>query len=424
MRKRGWASVLAGLLVAALAAPAAGQTPGMRRVEFDEAVRLAVERNPTVASAAEAIARAEAVVQQARALTLPSVSAGVNNVTLDSERGFSGGVTQPQYQFAFSANVSMPLLAATRWAGISEARDQVVVASRSLAESRQQVAVAAGQTYLDVIAQRRQIEIDRRALDAARAHFAYADQRLQGGAGSRVNQVRAAQAVAAAEARLEISTLLLARAQEALGVILAESSPVDAGAEPGFDVPANISEDAWQAARPDVQLQAAVIRAAERAVANTRRAWLPSASVSFDPQYVTPAGLFQPSRTWRLVFSVSQPIVALGLGAETAIRRVAVSQATFARTATEIRARSEIRVAQAAAASHERSRASAQRAADHANEVLRITTAAFEVGATTNIEVIDAQRSAQDAETAAAVAEDAVRRARLDLLIALGQFPR
>ena len=51
-------------------------------------------------------------------------------------------------------------------------------------------------------------------------------------------------------------------------------------------------------------------------------------------------------------------------------------------------------------------------------------TAVFEVGATTNIEVIDAQRSARDAESTAAQAEDAVRRAKLELLVALGRFPR
>jgi outer membrane protein TolC len=56
--------------------------------------------------------------------------------------------------------------------------------------------------------------------------------------------------------------------------------------------------------------------------------------------------------------------------------------------------------------------------------VLQITTTAFEVGATTNLEVIDAQRSARDAETIATLAEDAVRRAHLDLLVALGRFPR
>jgi len=40
---------------------------------------------------------------------------------------------------------------------------------------------------------------------------------------------------------------------------------------------------------------------------------------------------------------------------------------------------------------------------------VRITDVAFREGATTNIEVIDAQRRARDAETAAAIAEDAVR---------------
>jgi outer membrane protein TolC len=56
--------------------------------------------------------------------------------------------------------------------------------------------------------------------------------------------------------------------------------------------------------------------------------------------------------------------------------------------------------------------------------VLRITTSAFEIGATTNIEVIDAQRSLRDAEVAAASSEDAVRHAKLDLLVAIGQFPQ
>ena len=56
--------------------------------------------------------------------------------------------------------------------------------------------------------------------------------------------------------------------------------------------------------------------------------------------------------------------------------------------------------------------------------MLDITTRAFEVGATTNLEVIDAQREARDTDTARALAEDAVRHARLDLLVALGRFPK
>jgi outer membrane protein TolC len=72
----------------------------------------------------------------------------------------------------------------------------------------------------------------------------------------------------------------------------------------------------------------------------------------------------------------------------------------------------------------ERAQAIAQEAVDQASEVLRITTSAFEIGATTNIEVIDAQRSLRDAEVAAASSEDAVRHAKLDLLVAIGKFPQ
>jgi outer membrane protein TolC len=90
----------------------------------------------------------------------------------------------------------------------------------------------------------------------------------------------------------------------------------------------------------------------------------------------------------------------------------------------QLEARSEVRIARAAVTSRERALTSARRAADAANEVLKITIIAFDAGSTTNIEVIDAQRSARDQELLVALAEDAVRQARLDLLVALGRFPK
>ncbi len=83
-----------------------------------------------------------------------------------------------------------------------------------------------------------------------------------------------------------------------------------------------------------------------------------------------------------------------------------------------------MRTAREAVRLTERASERARAAAGQANEVLRITDVAFREGATTNIEVIDAQRRARDAETAAASAEDALRRARLELLVATGRFPR
>jgi multidrug efflux system outer membrane protein len=406
-------------------APASAQTPGLVRVEFDEAVRRAIDRNPTVAQAATAIAQAEGVLRQTRSTFMPTVGATVTNVAIDGARGFSGGVTQPRDQVFFGADISMPIFAPARWAAANQNRDQIDVTTKQAAEARQQIAVATAQAYLAVIAAHRQIEVEERALEVARVHQDYAQKRLEGGAGSRLNQLRAAQEVSSQEAQLEETRLLLVRAQEALGVLMAESGPVDAMSDPVFEVPGAVAETEWMAARPDARTQQSSIFAAERVVHDSWRDWLPTGTASFAPTYLTPSGLFQPSRSWRAVVSFTQPIYEGGNRRATkALRVLAVDQARLELTATEIRARSEVRTAQAALASRQTSLASARQAATLAHEVLRVTGAAYELGATTNIEVIDAQRTARDADTAARRAEDSERRARLDLLVALGRFPK
>lgn len=410
------------------AAPAFAQAP-MVRVEFDAAVQQALAKNPTVATAAINITRAEALLQQAAVVRRPSASVGVTNSTLDRERGFSGQVSQPQNQITFSGNVSMTVLAPARWAAVAQARDQVDVARIQTDEVRQQVAVAAAQTYLAVISQRRLVEITSRSLESAKAHLQYAQSRLAAGAGTRLNELRASQSVSADEVRLENARLALRRAKEALGVILAEDGPVDAGAEPALDAPptgaATEGDPAWMANRPDVKRQTAQLQAAQRVIDDSRRDWYPTGSVSFDPQYVTPAGLFQPSRSWRLTLSFSQPLFDGGQRRATrALRQTTADALALGLTLLQIEARADVRLAQASVESAQRALAAATRAAGQANEVLRITTVVFEVGAATNIEVIDAQRSARDAEAVAAQTEDALRQARLDLLVALGRFPR
>jgi outer membrane protein TolC len=413
------------LVVLVAAAEVAAQAPAITAVTFDEAVERALARNPTVAQAATTVARAEAILSQARSLLRPQVSARVESVTLDTETAFDAGVIQPRHQLTFGGTLTVPLLALARRSATDQARDQIEVATLATADVRRQIAVAAAQTYLSIISARRQVEVEERALENTKAHLDYAQRRFEGGVGSRLNMVRAAQASAGEEARLENVRLALRQSQEALGVLLAEDGPVDAADEPALDTPSAIDESAWMAARPDLVVQGARIRAAERIVRDSWKDVSPSAEASFDPQYVTPAGLFQPSRTWRFTISVSQPIFQGGL--QRAVKRereILFDQSKIVLTELEIRARSEVRLAQASLASLERSLGSARRAAEQADEVLRITTTAFEVGATTNIEVIDAQRSARDAGTTVTVAQDAVERARLDLLVAIGRFPR
>src|SRR5262249_28648680 len=103
------AAVTMGALV--LASVAYAQTPvqnpaqnpianptTVARVEFDEAVRRAIERNPTIAQAATAIVRAETVLRQTQGSFRPTVNAQASNITLNGSRGFEGTVTQPMNQ--------------------------------------------------------------------------------------------------------------------------------------------------------------------------------------------------------------------------------------------------------------------------------------------------------------------------------------
>ncbi|HEV3215182.1 MAG TPA: TolC family protein [Vicinamibacterales bacterium] len=437
MRKRvlpAGAVLMATILAAA--APAQAQTPPaqappapqMESVSFEEAVERALKNNPTIAQAAEAVLRAEGLLRQARAATRPAVNATLSNTTLNTGTSFNGIVVIPRNQSTISGDLSMPVLAPARWAAASQARDQVEVANLSTADTRKQIAAATGQAYLAVITQHRQLEVNQRALDAARAHLDYAQRLLAQGAGTRLNELRAAQEVTSDEARLEDAGLAVRRAQEALGVLIAANGPVDAATEPTFDIPpatAVADETSWMATRTDVRLSTATERAFERVWHDSRKDYYPNVTAAFDPQALAPSGAFAPSRSWRFTVSLSQPIFDSGQRSGLAkVREAAAKTSQFALTSVQIQARSEVRLAQETIRSTERSLASQRLAAQQAGEVLSITNTAFQAGATTNLEVIDAQRSARDAEAEAEIAADAVRRARLDLLTALGKFPQ
>ena len=397
--------------------------PVSRTITFDEAVRTAIERHPNAARAAQTILRADAILQSARSVFLPVVNGTVTTTILNEARGFEGQVTQPQTQSAFGAQAAYPILAAARWAQRTQAADQVGIAKISQEETRRQIALAVAEAYLAVINQHRQVAVNERALENGRAHLDFATARLQAGAGSRLNELRAAQETSTDEVLLEATRLLLRRAQEALGELLVADAPVDAVQEPAFELPP-AQPDGWLASRADIRLADAEVAAANRVTRDSWKDWVPTGTASFAPQYITPAGLFQPAQTWAAVLQFGIPIFDGGVRRANARQRdVNLELSRIDRTDLERQVRADERMARAAVYSTARALEAARRAADQAGEVVRISDIAFRAGATTNLEVIDAQRRARDAETAAAIAEDRVRQARFDLLVALGRFP-
>jgi HAE1 family hydrophobic/amphiphilic exporter-1 len=399
------------------------QPAPIETVTFNEAIARAIEKNPSLAIAATNILRSEALLQQARGQIMPRLGVTATNTTLDTGREFSGQTVQPQNQTVFGLSAALPI-APAQWAARTQAMDQVEIARLSVTDARRQIAVATASAYLAVIAQKRQVDVIMTAIETARGQLDYNTRRREGGVGSRLNELRSAQVLSSAEAQLEVLRLSVVRAQEALGVLLAANGPVDVNGEPAFEIPQEAPEAEWMPSRPDVKVLIAERDANERVVNDSSKDWWPVSTVSFGPQVLTPAGIFQPSRSWTLSLQLAQPIYDGGQRRGVRHQRESIFEASkLTLEQLQIEARSEVRLARASIAAREQALAKAREAAQAANEVLKITIIAFDAGSTTNIEVIDAQRASRDLEAAVVLAEDGVRLARLDLLVALGRFP-
>jgi outer membrane protein TolC len=177
--------------------------------------------------------------------------------------------------------------------------------------------------------------------------------------------------------------------------------------------------------RTDIQLLIARETAAQRVYSDSWKDRLPSLTAAFTPQLTEPPGAFAKTFTWRVAALFAVPLFDSGLRAGQKGQRLAdLNAIRFERTNAEREAASEIRQSRDAVASTKRAFDAARLAADTANQVVMITDVAFREGATTNLEVLDAQRQARDADTQSAIAEDALKRAQLDLLVSLGRFPQ
>jgi len=411
-------------IVFGIAASVHAQAPvPAERVSFQDAVKRATENNPSAAIAAAGILRAEALLTEARANTRLQINGTLATTTLNRGVEFQDTTVVPRNSVAGSLDVRMPLFAPARWARRAQAADAKTVAELNADVVRRQTAFATADAYLTIIGRRRLVESSETARDVAKAHFDLAHELQQRGTGSRLNELRAQQAASIDEGLVESARLSLYRAQEALGVLLGADGPIDATDEPSFDSAGFAAADLVQL-RPDLKFFATQQQAADRVLRDSSKDYWPYLEGVFLPQSTYPAQFFTPANSWRFQLQLSVPLFDSGLRKGQKLERQAALDVAKANlTGALTGARSEVRAAREAVASAERSLASARSAAEQARQVVNITNISFRAGAATNIEVIDAQRVARDADLASAGAEDTLRRARLELLTALGRFP-
>jgi outer membrane protein TolC len=417
---------------AALRSPLSGavlprETPlPLARVQsLQEAIRLALLRNTNAELAAAEIERAEAVARETRAGWLPTLYGNAVYTRLDRERRFGDRVIAGVNQLSANLTLTVPLVAPQKWAAHSRVKDQVELSRASREDVRQKVALATARAYLLVVSQKRVLEVNESARTTAQAHYDYARTRFQGGIGNRVNMVRAEQEMATVQGVAETARTALVRAREALGVLIGAPGAVDA-VEPSLAAAPPLARALGEAEerRRDVQALKQRLRAARHSESLNYADYLPYLVALFVPFYQDPPTLSTPLTGWQAQLALTLPLYDGGLRYGLADERAAATRAAEANLEGVLRqARSEVRTAFDAALRAESGLNAARRAARLADEALALATVAYHAGATSNLEVIDAERRARDAAIQVAMAEDTLRQAKLDLLAASGRFP-
>jgi len=404
--------------------PTSGPVP--IKIALAEAVKRALDHNPQVTVAVAEIARAEALVKEARAGWYPILTGNASLIRLDGDRVSNGVIVAPEAQVIANLQLTVPLIAAPAWANTRRAESGRRIADASAADVRRQVAQATARAYLTVMAQHRVVAAVETARISAKNHYDYAHTRFVGGIGRAIDEVRAQQDLAAIERQLQNAYVGLTRAREALGILVAASAPLDVAGDADLGPVPTLGEalaDA-QTRRTDVVLGNTRAASARRVAKDTWAFYAPYLAATGQPMVAHPATTLLPSFGWQAQLVLTLPIYDGGM--RTGVRRerdALVVEADANLEATVRQAQADVRIDFEAMLRADRGLASAREAAGLAHKAYDLAVTAYRGGASTNIEVLDAARAARDADIAVAQAEDLSRQARLDLLVVSGRFP-
>jgi outer membrane protein TolC len=416
--------------------PQVSEEVPVERVTFEQAVQRTLAKNPTIVQAAEEIRRYHALMEEVRSASLPILNAAGAYTRLDSNRLESGQVAVPVGLLNLNLSLSAPLIYPRGWVQWGQASDQVDVARANSEDVRRTLAVAAARGYLAILTQKRLVETARIARDNAKAHYEFTRAQRVGGIGNMLDETRAAQELTTDEVNLQNQKIALVRAREALGVLMASDAPAD-NADESTPTEMPTYGDAMNAAekvRADVRARRRAAEATARTVHDAYADYLPYLNLLAQPFFQVPStdnSNYPPSslttypRTgWEAELVLTLPLYDGGLryGQEHE-REALASEAKVNVEATLRQAKSDVRTAFEEIREADVALDQATQSSVFANHALDLANLAYRAGATTNLEVIDAERQARDAETQKAIAEDAARQARLDLLAASGRFP-
>lgn len=415
-------------MLAFLAAPlpVTGQTTP-RVVTLEEAVRLAVARDPDVIAAESAVRSAEAGQLQARGAWLPSLSVGSVYGNSSNERfdQSTGQLVSESYTASLDGGLTL-FAGGRRLTQLRAAGAEVEAAGATEILRRFQAGQAAKLAYYGAAAAADLVRVAAQRLERARQQMGFAEARYEIGTATRSDLLRAEIELANAELAAFEAESGLRAAGLALGRAIGVPEEVQAAelrlpSDPPALAPLEALVARAAGTSPSVvAAQAAVSSSrAQRLAAYTP--YLPS--IQLNGGYDWFSFQFPPrERSWSLRLSASLPVF------NNFQREAAVMRASAQERAAEARAEDAVLAARVAVEQAVRAIEVADRRVEVtertvalATEDLRVQEERYQIGATTILELQASQVALAEAETAAVRARQGLATAVAALETVLGE---
>ena len=408
-------SVQAQVAVARAATSAAGWWTPLGDPVLSTLIEQGLDANLDIEQAHARIARSHALLQGARASFRPSGSVGLRGHAAQASETEAPGTSSAQrrsdsVQLGMEFSWEVDLFGRLR--AQSSAAGQRVKAAEAQAQGvRLAVSAEIAHAYFSLIGAREQLQLARAVAENRARTLKLVQVRAQGGVAAPIDDVRAQAELEAALADIPVHEAAARVATHRLAVLTGMSPvgfelPTSDTVRPGSVVLRIPDAAAWLAQRPDVLAQEAELRARALDVKSVRAEFFPRLSITgvlgFLAGSVTGLGAAS-SVSWLSAPSLMAPLFDRPrIEARLAVAKADQREALAAYRKRILLATEEVENALANYSAGQQQFNALQRRAQHAAHAERLARVRYEAGAAELLELLDAQRSAQQAQSALA----------------------
>jgi len=390
-------------------------------ITLAEALLRASKRNLTILSTEQDLAQAEAKLYQAWALLMPVAQGNIQWMHMNKEISVdfmsslpdslkqmmpatAPMVVQPQEQYTGALQAHLPLVNLQNWLTIGLGKKGRELAMSGLDEARRQVLFGVTQVYYGALVSKSLITLWEDSIRTAARHMEAAKARFDAGAGLRIDVARAELDLESAKQSLITSRFAYDNARDALAVLIDYEKgvlPEVVEIQTLKDPPAveSMAEKATRS-RNDLKLVELQKELAAQDLDVVWMRFLPTLDLNWqlNHNFGDMSALGASDRTtWATVMVLTVPIFEgfrYGMLDE---KRAALKQADIKALERRLQVEQEVRQAYRDFRSSVSNVETAQRQVQLADEAMKLAEAAFEAGAGTSLDLIDAQKRHNDA---------------------------